>query len=253
MPDVCASASQAAALCRSTHDLPGGVSSSCDAGCEWHAACDCADMDIVSNVAASRLVAQQRAMDVIARQHRQRQHAGFKAERVQFSDWLSRQTRHRRAAGDRSIAYTQDRATWREQQRRHADPHRQSVRPRHHQRRLFHRQHGGGPRLTRDGRFGLMPDGTLADSAGNAVLDTNGQPIKLSPDRHADHHRRRRHGVQRERPARQDRRGATDRSDAARGRGRHAVPRRCAHQRRWPRPALCRARSRTPTSSRCWK
>ena len=38
-----------------------------------------------------------------------------------------------------------------------------------------------GPRLTRDGRFGLMPDGTLADSNGNAVLDTTGQPIQISP------------------------------------------------------------------------
>ena len=38
-----------------------------------------------------------------------------------------------------------------------------------------------GPRLTRDGRFGLMPDGTVADGAGNAVLDNNGQPVKLSP------------------------------------------------------------------------
>ena len=38
-----------------------------------------------------------------------------------------------------------------------------------------------GPRLTRDGRFGLLPSGSLADSAGNAVLDSNGQPIQLSP------------------------------------------------------------------------
>ncbi len=38
-----------------------------------------------------------------------------------------------------------------------------------------------GPRLTRDGRFGLMPSGTVADSAGNALLDSNGQPVQLSP------------------------------------------------------------------------
>ena len=36
-----------------------------------------------------------------------------------------------------------------------------------------------GPRLTRDGRFGPMPDGTLADSMGNPVLGTNGQPIQI--------------------------------------------------------------------------
>ena len=58
-----------------------------------------AGMDIVSSVAASRLVAQQRAMDVIADNIANANTPGFKAERVLFSDWLSRQTRHRRAAG----------------------------------------------------------------------------------------------------------------------------------------------------------
>ena len=38
-----------------------------------------------------------------------------------------------------------------------------------------------GPRLTRDGRFGLLPSGTIADTAGNPVLDNNGQPIQLAP------------------------------------------------------------------------
>jgi flagellar basal-body rod protein FlgF len=37
-----------------------------------------------------------------------------------------------------------------------------------------------GPRLTRAGRFGLMPDGTIADGAGNALLDTNGKPLKVA-------------------------------------------------------------------------
>ncbi|MGH7154307.1 MAG: flagellar basal body rod C-terminal domain-containing protein, partial [Acetobacteraceae bacterium] len=36
-----------------------------------------------------------------------------------------------------------------------------------------------GPRLTRDGRFGLMPDGTIADASGEALLDTNGKPIHV--------------------------------------------------------------------------
>ena len=45
-------------------------------------------MDIASSVAASRLVAQQRAMDVIANNIANANTPGFKAERVQFSDWL---------------------------------------------------------------------------------------------------------------------------------------------------------------------
>jgi flagellar basal-body rod protein FlgF len=38
-----------------------------------------------------------------------------------------------------------------------------------------------GPRLTRSGRFAPQTDGKLADSEGNALLDTAGQPIRLSP------------------------------------------------------------------------
>jgi flagellar basal-body rod protein FlgF len=60
------------------------------------------------------------------------------------------------------------------------DPYRQSARSRADQRRLFHRQHARGPRLTRDGRFGLLPSGTVADAAGDALLDSNGQPVQLS-------------------------------------------------------------------------
>jgi flagellar basal-body rod protein FlgF len=63
-------------------------------------------MDIVSSIAASRMVAQQRAMDVTAANIANANTPGFKAERMLFSDWLSRQ---RGAGGDRGIAYTQDR------------------------------------------------------------------------------------------------------------------------------------------------
>ena len=90
-------------------------------------------MEIVSNVAASRLVAQQRVMEVIADNIANASTPGFKAERMQFSDWLSRQGGTDVPQGDRSIAYTQDRATWRELARGHADAYRQSVRSRHHQ------------------------------------------------------------------------------------------------------------------------
>ena len=189
-------------------------------------------MDIPSNVAASRLVAQQRAMEVVAVNIANANTPGFKAERVQFSDWLTRLHGTDAPRGDRTIAYTQDRATWREQRAgtltHTGNPFDLGITSDGY----FTVRTPQGPRLTRDGRFGLMPDGTVADSAGNAVLDSNGQPILLSSDRHADRHRRRRHRVQRERPARQDRRGAADRSDAARGRGRHAVQLRLADRRR---------------------
>ena len=37
-----------------------------------------------------------------------------------------------------------------------------------------------GPRLSRAGRFTPQPDGTIADDAGNALLDTAGQKLRIS-------------------------------------------------------------------------
>jgi flagellar basal-body rod protein FlgF len=137
-------------------------------------------MDIVSSVAASRLVAQQRAMDVIADNIANANTPGFKAERVLFSDWLSRQNGTATSQVERSIAYVQDRATWREQQAgtlmHTGNPFDLAITGDGY----FTVSTPRGPRLTRDGRFGLMPGGVVADSAGNAVLDSNGRPIQLA-------------------------------------------------------------------------
>jgi len=132
-------------------------------------------MDLNSNIATSRLAAQERAIDVIANNIANMNTPGYKAERVQFSDWLSRQS------DGSQIAYTQDRATWRE-----LSPGSLS----HTGNPLDLAIAGGGyftvstprgPRLTRDGRFGLMPDGTIADSSGDTLMDTNGRPIRIGP------------------------------------------------------------------------
>jgi flagellar basal-body rod protein FlgF len=135
-------------------------------------------MDIVSSVAASRLVAQQRAMDVTADNLANANTPGFKTERVLFSNWLSRQSGTGRNG---SIDYTQDRATWRDHRNgtltHTGNPLDLAVTGDGY----FTVSTPNGPRLTRDGRFGLMPNGTVANSNGNALLDTNGRPIQLSP------------------------------------------------------------------------
>ena len=186
-------------------------------------------MDIVSSVATSRLVAQQRAMDVTAGNIANANTPGFKAERVLFSDWLSPPARHRCAAGrahHRLYPGSRDLAR---AAGRHADPYRQSVRPRPSPATdIFTVSTPRGPRLTRDGRFGLMPRRNDGRQRRQRAARHQRPADPAVADRHADHHRRRRHGLQRERPARQDRRGAADRSDAAHGRRQHAVPRRCA-------------------------
>ncbi|HET7882086.1 MAG TPA: flagellar hook-basal body complex protein, partial [Acetobacteraceae bacterium] len=146
----------------------------------WYVACCLAGMDIVSSVAASRLVAQQRVMDVLADNIANANTSGFRAERVQFSDWLLRQRAADAPKGDRTIAFAQDRATWREQRAgtitRTGNPFDLAITGDG----FFTVDTPRGPRLTRDGRFGLLPDGTLADGAGQSVLDSNGRPIVLS-------------------------------------------------------------------------
>jgi flagellar basal-body rod protein FlgF len=138
-------------------------------------------MDITIALAASRLVAQQRAMDINANNIANANTPGFRTERIQFSDWIDPQPNTAAVPGGRSITYTQDRATYRESQPGTVT----------HTANTFDLALTGngyftvntktGPRLTRDGRFGLMPDGTLADGSGNAVLDVTGQPIQIAP------------------------------------------------------------------------
>ncbi|MBS0639016.1 MAG: flagellar hook-basal body complex protein [Acetobacteraceae bacterium] len=141
-------------------------------------------MEIVTALAASRLVAQQRVMEVTANNIANANTPGYRSQRIQFSDVINRQTALTRNApsGDRTIVYTQDRATWRETQAGSLTRTGNSFDLALTSDGYFTVNTNNGPRLTRSGRFGLMPDGTLADSAGNAVLNTSGQPILISPN-----------------------------------------------------------------------
>jgi flagellar basal-body rod protein FlgF len=136
-------------------------------------------MDLASNIATSRLVAQQRAMDVIAGNIANADTPGYKATRVLFSDWLDRQDGADPPPGGNTIAFTQDRATWREQApgpiRRTGNPLDLAIT----NAGWFSVSTARGIRLTRDGRFGLMPDGTVADAAGDPLLDTTGNPVRI--------------------------------------------------------------------------
>lgn len=137
-------------------------------------------MNLTISLAASRLVAQQRATDITANNIANANTPGFRTERVQFSDWIDRQPGST-VPGGRTITYTQDRATYRESQpgtlTNTANPYDLAISGEGY----FTVATKTGPRLTRDGRFGPLPDGTLADSGGNAVLDATGKPIRISP------------------------------------------------------------------------
>ncbi len=137
-------------------------------------------MEVPTYVALSRMMAQQRALEVTATNLANANTPGFKAERMLFSDWLGRQNQVETAPGAKTVAYTQDRATYREQA---AGPLTQTANP-------FDLAVSGdgyftvdtprGPRLTRAGRFTPMADGRVGDQDGNALLDSTGKPIRVA-------------------------------------------------------------------------
>ena len=136
-------------------------------------------MNIASLVAASRLVAQERSIEVTAMNLANINTPGFQTSRVQFSTWLSPQQSGAALPGEPKIAYTQDRATWRDTQpgalSQTGNPFDLAVRDGGY----FTVATDRGPRLTRDGRFSPLPNGTIGDHAGNALLDANGKPIQV--------------------------------------------------------------------------
>lgn len=132
-------------------------------------------MDLNTAIALSRLAAQQRAMDVTATNIANANTPGFQAERTVFADFLSR------TRTGQTIAFTQDRATWRDTT---AGPISRTGNP------LdvaltgsgyFTVRTAEGVRLTRAGHFSLSATGALTDGLGNPVLDTNERPIQLAP------------------------------------------------------------------------
>ena len=136
-------------------------------------------MDNVTSIALSRLVAQQRANDVTATNLANAATSGFHAERVVFSDWLVR-AQGATAPGNATIAFTQDRATYRDTQ---TGPLQHTANP------LdlaiggdgyFSVQTPNGVRLTRAGHFSTSANGDIVDGQGNALLTTTGGRMRLT-------------------------------------------------------------------------
>ena len=136
-------------------------------------------MDNVTSIALSRLVAQQRANDVSATNLANAATPGFHAERMVFSDWLVR-ARGTAAPGNAIIAFTQDRATYRDTQ---TGPLQHTANP------LdlaiggdgyFSVQTPNGVRLTRAGHFSTSANGDIVDGQGNALLTTTGGRMRLT-------------------------------------------------------------------------
>lgn len=137
-------------------------------------------MELPSYVALSYLTAQSRAMEVTAANLANADTAGFKAERVLFSDWLGRQSGVDGSLGRRPVQFAQDRATWRDQADGALQHTGNALDLAIVGQGFFTVDTPRGPRLTRSGRFTAATDGTITDARGNALLDAAGQRMRLS-------------------------------------------------------------------------
>lgn len=138
-------------------------------------------MQNITSVALSRLIAQQRAMDVTAANLANADTAGYKTERVVFSDWISRQSAAGSGGANGTILYTQDRATYRDQRAGSLKNTDNPLDMALGGDGFFTVQTAQGPRLTRAGHFSLSAGGTIVDGAGNNLLDSAGQPLRVAP------------------------------------------------------------------------
>lgn len=141
-------------------------------------------MENASSIALSRLSAQSRALEVTAANLANTGTPGYRTERVLFSDWLVREPggvdSNSLPPGGRVLAYTQDRATYRDQATgpitRTANPLDLSITGEG----FFTVQTPTGAKLTRAGHFERSTDGTIVDAAGNPLLDNAGGKLQLA-------------------------------------------------------------------------
>lgn len=138
-------------------------------------------LDNTTYIALSRLDTQQRAMDVIANNIANANTDGFKAGRTLFSDFISQQHGVTAPVGGKSLAYTQDRATYLDQKDGSLTSTGNPLDVALNGPGFFTVSTPSGPRLTRSGKFGMLSDGRIADAGGNVVLSTTGSPLQLSP------------------------------------------------------------------------
>lgn len=137
-------------------------------------------MQIASLIAASRLIAEQDAMAVIADNLANANTPAYEAERMQFTDWLA-PSQHATPGSMGAVAFVEDRGTWRDRAsgtfRPTGNPFDLAI---GNPDAWFTVRTPRGVRLTRAGAFSLSANGTVVDRNGDALLDSAGRPITLS-------------------------------------------------------------------------
>ncbi|HET6307191.1 MAG TPA: flagellar basal-body rod protein FlgF [Rhodopila sp.] len=139
-------------------------------------------MESASYIALSRMVAQQRALEVRADNIANADTPGFKAESVMFSDYLVRQHGVATPPGGQIVQMVQDRATWRDFQEGQMVKTGNALDLALRDDGFFAVNTPRGVRYSRSGRFTISPAGQIVDNAGNSLLGTDGRPIGVTPD-----------------------------------------------------------------------
>lgn len=136
-------------------------------------------MDTPGYIILSRLSAQLRATEVLANNIANGDTPGFRAERSVFGAKLQ-PDRAPIVPGDRTVAYSVDRATWRDTApggiAQTGNPLDVAIQGEG----FFAVETPRGERFTRAGRFSLDQARQLVDTEGNPVLDTSGRPIAFA-------------------------------------------------------------------------
>ena len=139
-------------------------------------------MDSPGYIVLSRLVAAQRTGAVTAHNIANADTPGFRAHRPLFGAVLERQMGAEAPQGGHDLAFTQDRATWREAApgpiARTGNPLDLALSD---PEAFFVVQTPRGERFTRAGRFTLEAGGQVVDADGNGVLGADDGPLRIEP------------------------------------------------------------------------
>ena len=138
-------------------------------------------MQNTSTIILSRMLTASRNVDVIANNIANVSTPGDESIHLASTTWLDHMRNVTAPPGGSTLAYTQSNGTWRDERpgaiRNTGNPLDLALPGGGY----FTVQTPNGPRLTRDGQFNLMPDGTIANANGYSLLSTNGQPITVPP------------------------------------------------------------------------
>lgn len=133
-------------------------------------------------IALSRMLVEQRALDIRANNIANAGTPGFKGESVLFSDYLQQQKGVTSPPGGKTVQMVQDRATLRDFSQGPMSKTGNPLDLALQGEGFFAVDTPHGERYTRAGRFSLSTGGDIVDIGGNPVLGIDSRPISVPPN-----------------------------------------------------------------------